>query len=98
VYESWEICSDQVLHFSGASFLSYATRTVVEAAHATYLHHDKKKTQARSCKNLDLEGCTDISSVCTYFSLVLQIDVIGLCSDCNSTWTAARLVILILGL
>jgi hypothetical protein len=44
-----------------------------------------KKGQATSCKNLVLEGCVDISSVCTDFILVLQIDVIGLCSECNLT-------------
>jgi hypothetical protein len=60
-------------------FRSYGTRNEAEAAYATHLHHDKKKAQGRSCRKLDLEGCTDMSSVCTYFSFVLQIDVIGLC-------------------
>jgi hypothetical protein len=40
-----------------------------------------KKSQATSYKNMDLEGCTNINSVCIDFRLVLQIDVIGLCSD-----------------
>jgi viroplasmin and RNaseH domain-containing protein len=92
VYASWAICSDQVLGFSGASFRSYATRNEAKTAYATYLHHEKK-AQGRSCRNLELEGCTDISSVSTYFSFVLQIDVIGLwCWTCNTDF---RLRILI---
>jgi viroplasmin and RNaseH domain-containing protein len=75
VYASRAICSDQVLGFSSASFRSYATGNGA-AAYATYLHHDKKKAQGRRCKNLELEGCTDISSDCTYFIFVLQIDVV----------------------
>jgi viroplasmin and RNaseH domain-containing protein len=42
VYDSWEICSEHIVGFSGATFQSYSTRMQVEEAYVAFLEHQNK--------------------------------------------------------
>jgi viroplasmin and RNaseH domain-containing protein len=39
VYESWAVCSEYVVGFSGATFQSYSTRMQAEEAYQAFLEH-----------------------------------------------------------
>jgi viroplasmin and RNaseH domain-containing protein len=39
VYDSWRICSEYVIDFSGATFQSYSTRMQAEEAYVAFLDH-----------------------------------------------------------
>jgi viroplasmin and RNaseH domain-containing protein len=39
VYESWKVCSEYVIGFSGAAFQSYSIRMQAEEAYEAFLEH-----------------------------------------------------------
>jgi viroplasmin and RNaseH domain-containing protein len=39
VYDSWRICSEYVLDFSGAAYQSYSIRMQAEEAYVAFLEH-----------------------------------------------------------
>jgi viroplasmin and RNaseH domain-containing protein len=39
VYESWKVCSEYVIGFSGAAFQSYSTRMQADEAYEAFLEH-----------------------------------------------------------
>jgi viroplasmin and RNaseH domain-containing protein len=39
VYDSWRVCSEYVIDFSGAAFQSYSTRMQAEEAYVAFLDH-----------------------------------------------------------
>jgi ribonuclease HI len=42
VYDSWRVCSEYVVGFSGAAFQSYSIRMQAEEAYVTFLDHQDK--------------------------------------------------------
>jgi viroplasmin and RNaseH domain-containing protein len=50
VYESWAVCSEYVVGFSGATFQSYSTRMQVEKAYQAFLKYIAEKGEHVSNK------------------------------------------------
>jgi viroplasmin and RNaseH domain-containing protein len=46
VYESWGVCSEYVLGFSGAAYQSYLTKMQAEKAYAVFLEYQNKDQKA----------------------------------------------------
>jgi hypothetical protein len=42
VYDSWRVCSEYILDFSGAAYGTYFTRTEVEEAYVVFLEIEVK--------------------------------------------------------
>jgi ribonuclease HI len=42
VYDSWGVCNEYVVGFSGAAFQSYSTRMQVEEVYVAFLNHQNE--------------------------------------------------------
>jgi viroplasmin and RNaseH domain-containing protein len=52
VYDSWGVCSEYVLGFSGIGCQSYLTRMEAEEAYATFLEHQNKDQKTKHVTNI----------------------------------------------
>jgi ribonuclease HI len=52
VYDTWRVCSEFVLGFSGAAYRSYFTRMEAEEAYATFLEQQNKDRKTEHVVNM----------------------------------------------
>jgi viroplasmin and RNaseH domain-containing protein len=71
VYESWVVCIEYVVGFSGAAFQSYSTRMQAEEVYQTFLEHIIEKGEHVSNKWC-FKRLGDISAVCSHCGLTVQ--------------------------
>jgi viroplasmin and RNaseH domain-containing protein len=52
VYNSWEVCNEYILDFSGAAYQSYLTMMEAEKAYAAFLEHQNKDRKSEHVVNM----------------------------------------------